>query len=241
MTLPWVPTTTPTVPLFGPLPTNDVPCTKRKADEMEEEQPAAQSCTIDLDGDLWMQLSGGRILVCRKVLRLSSKVFNAMLGSPKFGESVNPSFANDGIQEAFFPDDDYESMRIVAHIIHLQSDLVPQSLPFHHISKLAILCDKYDLRQSLGPWPDIWMKEFQTPPDNTWFECLLIAAVFRRDGLFYAVTDHLIRNTFIDAFGTLSMSREATFSEALPTKIIGTVPLGTQSSLLTIGREHQSR
>ena len=215
--------TTASPPFWFKLPSR--PSTKPKESESERDQWALESFIIDSDGDLWLQLAGGKILVSRKVFCLSSKAFNAMLGSSRFGESANPILANDGIQVVSLPEDDYESMRVVAHIIHLQSDLVPRNLPIQQIYNIANLCDKYDLRQCLGPWPGLWIKPYgMTPPDGNWSEYLLVATTFRQSELFTAVTQNLILNASLDSSGELTTDNVFTFNEAIPTTVLGTVP-----------------
>ena len=47
-----------------------------------------------------------------------------------FMESVNQDSDQNGIQTVSFPDDSFDLMAVILHIIHLQFDKVPSTLSF---------------------------------------------------------------------------------------------------------------
>lgn len=55
-------------------------------------------------------------------------------------------------------DESTQALEIILHAIHLQGHLVPEKISFDLLHQLAIVCDKYDLRKSLGTWPETWFK-----------------------------------------------------------------------------------
>lgn len=115
----------------------------------------------DPEGDLKMVLDKGTLLVSRKVLTLSSNVFRAMLGKgSKFMEAGDSNRNQDGVQIIQFPEDQYETMTVVANVIHLQFDKVPKEVSFQQLYQIAILCDKYDLKRCLNHYPDMWSKPY---------------------------------------------------------------------------------
>ena len=127
------------------------------SDRHEDTRFAAATIIIDADGDLTMRLKGGKLNVSRKVLSISSPVFRAMLGADcRFKEATAKQFERDGTQAVSFEDDDFQTMAMIARIMHLQSDKVPDKLTFKQLYQVAILCDKYDLKRCLGYWPKVW-------------------------------------------------------------------------------------
>lgn len=154
-----------------------------------------------------MALDKGKLLVSRKVLCLSSRVFQAMLGKSHFRQSSVSIVAGDGIQILSFGEDDFQTMQIVANIIHLQHDDVPCQISFKQLSQLATICDKYDLRRCLGFWPREWSKQYIEKVGAMGFEeCLFIARTFRQTEMFSKVTKYLIANSKLsDTGGLLSL------------------------------------
>ena len=117
------------------------------SDRHEDTRFAAATIMVDADGDLTMRLKGGKLKVSRKVLSISSPVFRAMLGAGcPFRESTDMELERDGTQAVSVEDDDFQTMAMIARIMHLQSDMVPDKLTFKQLYQVAVLCDKYDLK-----------------------------------------------------------------------------------------------
>jgi len=178
---------------------------------------------IDKEGDLYLGLDGGTLKVSRKALSLSSPVFLAMLGAhSRFAESNQQSFHADGVQFISFSDDDFESMEIVARIIHLQFDQVPDSLLFSQLYHIAVLCDKYDLKRCLGMYPDLWSKPYLNSYRLEGYEgWLSMSIVFRYDGLFKEVTRHLRLNAQVTGGGALVLNQNYDLGNGISSTIIG--------------------
>ena len=198
--------------------------------------------TVDPEGDLVLVVEGSELLVSRNVLCLSSSVFRAMLrkGSP-FLESKNHTTSSDGLQLIHLEDDDFEILSIVANVIHVQHDKVPNEVSFRVLDTLAIVCDKYDLRKCLGLWPQKWSEPYL---DKVWqpgFErWLFIAMVFRNGPIFSETSKRLIMNTAISDTGDLQTAGSVWNTEGVPSGILGKhvrIDCQVESSLMN----HQSK
>ncbi len=171
----------------------------------DEESLDSMRTTIDPDGNLVLVVDDHELLVSRDVLCLSSSVFRAMLrkGSP-FLESTKQVISSDGLTYIHLGDDNYEVMRIVASAIHLQHDMVPMKVPFEVLDSLATICDRYDLRESLGLWPqklsEGYIDSVTEPGNERW---LFIAMVFRNAAIFSEITRRLMLITTISENGDL--------------------------------------
>lgn len=178
---------------------------------------------IDPEGDLYMKLDGGILKVSRKAFSLSSPVFLAMLGAnSKFKEATDRNLDRDGVQSISFEDDSFQTMTVIARIVHLQSDKVTKSMTFKQLHQVAVMCDKYDLKRCLGPWPNIWATPYLDSYARSGYEeWLFMSVVFRFDGLFKEVTRHLVINSAISEQGTLITTTGFDLSEGISSIILG--------------------
>ena len=178
---------------------------------------------IDPEGDLYMKLDTGSLKVSRKTLSLSSPVFLAMFGaSSKFKETTDKTLDHEGVQIVTFDDDNFEIMAILARIMHLQSDVVPSTLTFKQLYRVAVLCDKYDLKRCLGPWAGIWAAPYlDCYARQGYEEWLFMSIVFRYGGLFKEVTRHIIINSELSEQGTLVATSGFDLSEGISSTILG--------------------
>lgn len=180
---------------------------------------------VDADGDLTMRLNGGKLKVSRKVLSISSPVFRAMLGAGgPFKESTDKEFERDGTRAVSLEDDDFQTMAMMARIMHLQSDKVPDKLSFKQLYQVVILCDKYDLKRCLGPWPKIWATPYLDSYGIEGYEgWLFMSTVFGYDGLFKEVTRHFILNSKVSQDNSLATTKGIDLGEHVSATIIGKV------------------
>ncbi len=191
----------------------------------------ASLCTeIDPDGDLQMdfadstkenpgQLRG--LLVSKHTLRLSSPVFRTMLADDSpFHESGNKTTNKDGIQVIYFEDDDVASMEILMNAIHLQHHKVPMNLTIKQLERLAVVCDKYDIR-CLGPWAEMWSKPHVDNCYRAHGRQLFIATVFRLADWFVGLTENLILDTTLSSEGELLLDDSSRFREGVPQSVLG--------------------
>ena len=212
---------------------------KRKAKkqlfkEGEEEDDSTKFASlwteIDPDGDLQMdfpdptegdpgQLRG--LLVSKHILRLSSPVFRTMLADDSpFHESRNKTLNKDGIQVINFEDDDVASMEILMNAIHLQNHRVPMNLTINQLGRLAVVCDKYDIR-CLGPWAEMWSKPYLDDFCSPRGRQLLIATVFRLADWFFDLTENLILDTTLSSEGELLLDDSSRFCDRVPQSVLG--------------------
>lgn len=97
-----------------------------EAGNFEDIHTITAALVIDPDGDLDMVLDGGALKISRKALSLSSPVFLAMLGNwSQFREPTGKTLDVGETQSVSFENDDFQSMAIIARIVHLQTDKVP--------------------------------------------------------------------------------------------------------------------
>lgn len=209
-------------------------------DQHEDTRFAAATIIIDADGDLTMRVKGGKLKVSRKVLSISSPVFQAMLGAKsQFKESTDKEFERDGTQTVSFEDDNFQTMAMIARIMHLQNDQVPDKLTFKQLYQVAILCDKYDLKRCLGCWPKTWADPYLNSYALEGYEgWLFMSTVFGYDGLFKEVTRHLILNTKVSPNNSLMTIKGIDVSERVSSTITGKMltPISMGNSLLTAYR-----
>ena len=212
------------------------------SDRHEDTRFAAATIIIDADGDLTMRLKGGKLMVSRKILTLSSPVFRAMLGAEcQFKEAADKEFERDGTQAVSFEDDDFQTMAMIARIMHLQSDKVPDKLTFKQLYQVAILCDKYDLKRCLGYWPKIWATPYLNSYGIEGYEgWLFMSTVFGYDGLFKEVTRHLILNSKVSRDNSLITTKGIDLGERVSSNITGKMltPNTMEDSRLTANRSN---
>jgi hypothetical protein len=226
---------------------------KRKAststpvNDENDSQVEKQTTAIVPNGDLYMVFNSNdseskRLLVSRYILCLSSKVFDAMVGdSSQFQEATNPTLSHDGIREVAFNDDDFPAMRTIMNILHLQHDRVLLRISFTQLRETAMICDKYDLVQSVGLWPATWAQHYVDRIEKKAFEdWLLIASVFKQKEAFTKITRHLIVNSKIDAdTGELVTADGFSFTEGVPSTVVGMKTLHISMPVLTRRREDE--
>ena len=193
------------------------------ANENEDTRTGPVTLVIDPEGDLYMKLDTGSLKVSRKTLSLSSPVFLAMFGaSSKFKETTDKTLDHEGVQIVTFDDDNFEIMAIIANIMHLRSDVVPNTLTFKQLYQIAVLCDKYDLKRCLGPWTSIWATPYLDCYSRLGYEeWLFMSVVFQYDSVFKEVTRHAIINAELSEQGTLVTSAGFDLSEGVPSTILG--------------------
>ncbi|RPB26216.1 hypothetical protein L211DRAFT_781865, partial [Terfezia boudieri ATCC MYA-4762] len=153
---------------------------------------------FDPDGDVFLVIpSEGtahtvRFQVNSHSLCLASSVFHAMFGANatfKEGNALRNRDAGSPPIEIKLGDDDPKALAILLRIIHLQFNWVPKTLKYDQLYKVAIVCDKYDMREILGPWLYQWIpvgtRLGGEIPGDQW---LFIAYVFGRQALFTELT-----------------------------------------------------
>ncbi|KAF8441178.1 hypothetical protein BGX38DRAFT_1204090 [Terfezia claveryi] len=173
------------------------------------------SLDFDLEGDILLTLpstSGiARFRVNSNILCIASPVFRAMLGGKsQFREraALSARASTSEPLELSLADDDPNALTVILRIIHLQYDWVPPSVNANQLYTIAVICDKYDMRQSLEVWLVKWISPLVQPSASpvsggNW---LFIAYAFGRKDLFSRLTKELILQCRSDDDGNLLMN-----------------------------------
>ena len=159
----------------------------------------------DPAGDIVLKLGSGDkttfIRVHSKVLSLASPVFAAMM-SPRYaeGQALEDNKGRvDSTTTIDLPDDDPVAMTFLCEILHFKEDAARQPcyLPFI-ISRLAEICEKYDMSRALSPWSNIWINESQTIPPprecpESRFDRAWVSYALRHKKSFWEITRDIAR------------------------------------------------
>lgn len=143
---------------------------------------------FDTDGDLVLVVNEGEeqrwFRVSTKVMRLASPVWRVMLDpSGPFQEAKREN------NEIAFPEDDPDVLCILLHIIHLRPLSLPGTLEVDELMALAILCQKYDTAELVGPWVQAkWAGVLFMHAHKDGFEALFLVAWVFQDVSRYATS-----------------------------------------------------
>ena len=142
-----------------------------------------------------------RFKVNSTVLCLTSPVFTAMFGvNSQFQEAHLLQLARQDCNlqpvEVALYDDNPNALAMILRILHHQFDFVPPTLPAARLYQIAILCDKYDLRQALSFCFLTWIPA-KTLADNflpslPLDKRLFIAHVLQRPFIFRTLTKDVL-------------------------------------------------
>jgi len=187
------------------------------------------SIEFDPEGDVLLILSAfsesARFRVNSNILCIALPVFRAMLGTKSQFKERNALSARTSTCEPLeisLSDDDPRALGVILRVIHLQYDWVPPSLDENQLCRIAVICDKYDMRQSLELWLVRWISPFVESPDGpvSGDKWLFIAYAFARKDLFSRLTKDLILQCQSDEDGNLLLNGN-TLSEHIPERIVG--------------------
>lgn len=205
----------------------------RMAEQMEQND--TELTIIDPRGDVKLVLDNGTLLVSRKALCLSSPVFLAMLDDgSQFLEASNEvckgQFRNIRLRE-----DNFDIMEIVMRIIHHQNKMVPQKLCFEELYDMAVVCDKYDLRECLVSWSSLWSEPYLDSVEKSGFgSWLFISIAFQNKLAFTQITRHLILYSFLSSSGTLSSLSDDNYEAGVSDDIIRELHIGEYLSITLV-------
>jgi len=167
---------------------------------------------FDPDGDVILVIPSeaqrtARFQVNPHSLCLDSSVFRAMLGAnAHFKERIalRDRDASSPPIEITVGDDNPKALALLLRIAHQQKLWVPRTLNDDQLYQIAIVCDKYDVRQILELWLDKWVpigtRVGGKIAGDRW---LFIAVAFGRQPLFTRLSEDLILTFITDAGGSL--------------------------------------
>lgn len=115
-----------------------------------------QTCEIDPEGDLYLEVGTLLLLVSSKVLRLASPVFDKMLSS-RFKEGLLNQQGM-GKPNVTLPGDDQKGVELVCRILHHRIIQVPLKISNASLYAVAVVCDKYDCVSVLKVWATTWFQ-----------------------------------------------------------------------------------
>ncbi|KAF8453864.1 hypothetical protein BDZ91DRAFT_748453 [Kalaharituber pfeilii] len=210
-------------------PGQEMPAAQKGQDramEAKQDNPSASPgkvCNISFDehGDVILVLPSpdstgtARFQVNSSVLCLASPVFRAMLGpdsafkEAKALAAISTDPTRPPLELSL--DDDPNAFAIILRIIHLQFDWVPTTRPIDEgiLYKMAIACDKYDMKLALKYWFKKWtsvigdsslplpVQKMQGP---RW---LFMAYAFAHETLFSELSLQLILQCHVNKAGQL--------------------------------------
>ena len=145
----------------------------------------------DPDGDVMLYVgsedSSKPIRVCAKVLGLASPVFKAML-SPHFADGKGSASACCP-RTLTLPEDDPGMMLLICQKLHFHNEQTKTSFDLQSLSKLALLCDKYDLARGLESWLETLVQRAKLSVEGyaDWAQLLRCSQIFQNhDGFYYS-------------------------------------------------------
>jgi hypothetical protein len=154
-----------------------------------------------------------------KTLCLASSVSKAMI-------VPDSSFSKKRFSRINLVDDNFDALLLVLRAVHLQNRLISFNISAEKLFHVAVVCDKYDLTDSIKPWIEIWIRNFKDVAQTSRYErWLRISWVFQRAAIFENVTRRLILETEFDSTGNLMTEGGENFAEGIPDTVIGIVVL----------------
>ncbi len=170
-------------------------CAPSKTQDVEE-----PTVRVDPFGDLRLLVQSGEkrrtFLVSSKVMCVASPVWRAMLDPKSHFKEASP-----GNGEVLFEDDDQEALSIVLNIAHMRFLEIPQSLKYHQLLQVSIICDKYDIVTLVRPWLPKWLEELEYLSECAGYEgWLFIAWVFGDASTFLPTALRMVLETMVCLF-----------------------------------------
>ncbi|TKA65725.1 hypothetical protein B0A55_12140 [Friedmanniomyces simplex] len=134
---------------------------------------------IDADGEVLIEVTRNEgtataLRVSSKVLSLASAVFDKMFHSG-FKEDIGSSPCLP-LRSIPLRDDDEEALRTILYAIHYRGEKMAGNPSVQLLSKIGVLCDKYDFAQALAPWSTRWIDYAMTAAQGRDLESLLLTS-----------------------------------------------------------------
>ncbi|KAL9129918.1 MAG: hypothetical protein Q9217_001766 [Psora testacea] len=92
-----------------------------------------------------------------------------------------------------FSDDEPKALVILLNIAHLRFSVLPETLTFHELLDVSVLCDKYDTIRLVRPWAPKWVEPLTpTAYKPGYEEWLFIAWTFGDEATFSKLSKNLV-------------------------------------------------
>lgn len=212
---------------------NFAPRTKRKMRRRTgstETKSAVQWVSIwDLeavdDEDITLVLENERVEIRTSsvVLCRISPVFERMLGpSSYFAEGDTTRIANDGTRHVCLPDDVFLAMGLILRVAHgVKQSHFNRLTTFEVLFQIAILCDKYDMCDTIKAWACeelecTWTRNASIEQD---YRSLFVSWILGYTKLFATVSHFVVLNSGLSASGDLSL--KGITGQGIPVPILG--------------------
>ena len=173
--------------------------------------PKVANVQFDADGDILLLLPSfnrvARFQVSSSALCLASPVFRTMLSTGRGGrfkesKDLQEKKSGEPTVEITLKDDNPDALAVILRIIHHQHDFVPESLSERNLWQIAILVDKYDLREVTKLWIELWVRPYLKPngsplPSSSYFKGykgIFLAYAFGNGILFKRISKGIILN-----------------------------------------------
>lgn len=156
-------------------------------------------------------------IVSSAVLCIASPVWDAMFGlNGRFIEAQRHSSP----REVHFAEDDFDALRLVLGIAHLQFKKVPETISYRQLVNVAILCDKYDTVGLIRPSIPKWEKDLSAH-DASYEERLFVAWTFGDHSTFENLSQHLVLSCTTDESGENLCLNGQLLGEIMPIGAVG--------------------
>ncbi|KAF2826505.1 hypothetical protein CC86DRAFT_467183 [Ophiobolus disseminans] len=157
-----------------------------KKEQPESLDAMATDTIIAKSGDVLFLLGkegqvATKVRVSSMTLSLASPVFEALFKVPLL-------------------DDDMQSMLLICKIAHLQTAGLPDKVSVDDLANFAILCDKYQCKEAVQAWSQVWITKMLKAPSGIHLEKVVFASyVLDLPEEFYQATVALTRDQSADA------------------------------------------
>jgi hypothetical protein len=181
--------------------------------KIEREKDQVVDITPDGDVVLVVGAENLRLRVYSSHLRTASKIFAVMFG-PHWSEGQKLS--TEAPKEVPLPEDDPDAMQIICNFLHHRSKLVSGNVTSKEVLQLAILVDKYDLKDTLT-FPSLqWLRPRLSGEMMESGYFLAAAYLFDNNDAFIIYTRTLVLENFATY---LALMKDEKLGQILPPQI----------------------
>ena len=167
--------------LHAPLPT-PVPIKRDISDSLVDFKPPSTLDRTAGEGSANTEDQRQYLVVSSHALRLSSSVFRRMLDNNNMKEGIE--LDDKGHVTISLPDDNAQAMTVICNIIHHRNSLVPTKIDVDFLHDIAVLADKYFMKEALKPTVTTWVRDYADDifkrPDPPQYQHPAVAKSYKR-------------------------------------------------------------